>query len=171
VKRPDIEVREPRLDVAVVASGPGLPQPALEGLRIAPLPGGELTVGVPRGHPLAAMEGTVPVRELAHASWIVGKGARDEPQFDAWPTLTDPLIAFRTRTWPSRFGLVAAGLGICVIPDILAPVVPENIALVRVDDPNWLGRSILAITRNDRTETHEMIVRALRETMEDQQRR
>ncbi|GAB3213597.1 LysR family transcriptional regulator [Marinactinospora endophytica] len=157
-----------RLDVAVVASGPGLPQPALEGLRIAPLPGGELRVGVPRGHPLAALEGAVPVRELAHAPWIVGKGARDEPQFGAWPTLTDPLIAFRARSWHSRLGLVAAGLGICVVPDILAPVVPENIVLVRVDDPNWLGRSILAISRNDGVEAHEVIIRALREPAADQ---
>lgn len=85
-----------------------------------------------------------PVPELAHASWIVGKGARDEPQFGARPTLTDPLIAFRTRTWPSRFGLVAAGLGICVIPEILAPVAPENIAL------NPRGRPELARTAPSR---------------------
>lgn len=156
-----------RLDVAVVASGPGLPQPALEGLRITPLPGGELLVGVPRGHPLAAMEGPVPVRELAHAPWIVGKGAGDEPQFGAWPTLTEPVIAFRARAWHSRFGLVAAGLGVCVVPGLLAPVVPQNIALVRVDDPNRLGRSILAVTRNDGVETHDIMVRALRESCED----
>ncbi|WP_030422498.1 MULTISPECIES: LysR family transcriptional regulator [unclassified Streptomyces] len=158
-----------RLDVAVVASGPGLPQPALEGLRITPLPGGELMVGVPRGHSLSAVEGAVPVSELAHASWIVGKGAGDEPQFGAWPTLTDPLIAFRTRTWPSRFGLVAAGLGICVVPGILAPVVPRNVALMRVDDPNWLGRRILAVTGNDGVESHDIVVRALREPWEDKQ--
>ncbi|MFJ2261963.1 LysR substrate-binding domain-containing protein [Streptomyces sp. NPDC087844] len=59
-----------RLDVAVVASGPDLPQPALEGLRLSPLPRSEL-VGVPRGHPLAGTEGTVPARELAHAAWII----------------------------------------------------------------------------------------------------
>ncbi|MFH8408772.1 LysR family transcriptional regulator [Streptomyces sp. NPDC018019] len=162
------QVISKRLDVAVVASGPGLPQPAMEGLRTAPLPGGELMVGVPRGHPLAAMEGACPVRELARAPWIVGKGSRDEPQFGAWPTLTDPLIAFRTRAWHSRFGLVAAGLGICVIPGILAPVVPQNIALLRVDDPNWRGRDILAVTRNEGLETHEIIVRALQEPFEDQ---
>ncbi|WP_160161304.1 LysR family transcriptional regulator [Embleya hyalina] len=160
------QVTTGRLDIAIVASGPGLPQPALEGLRIIPLPGGDLMVGVPRGHPLAESESAVPVRELAHASWIVGKGADDEPQFGAWPTLTDPLIAFRTRTWPSRFGLVAAGLGICVIPEILAPVVPRNIALVRVDDPNLLGRRMFAVTGNDRVETHEVVVRALREPRE-----
>ncbi|MFC8595217.1 LysR family transcriptional regulator [Streptomyces atroolivaceus] len=159
-----------RLDVAVVASGPGLPQPALEGLRLTPLPGSELTVGVPRGHPLAATEGAVPVRELAHVSWIVGKGAGDEPQFSAWPTLTEPLVAFSARSWLSRFGLVAAGLGVCVIPGFLAPVVPQNISLVRVDDPNWLGRNIFAITRNDGMEKHELIVRVLRECFEAQER-
>ncbi|WP_345624773.1 LysR family transcriptional regulator [Streptomyces ziwulingensis] len=158
------QVLSKRLDVAVVASGPGLPQPALEGLRITPLPGSEMLVGVARGHSLTAVEGPVPVRELAHESWIVGKGAGDEPQFGAWPTLADPLVAFRTRTWHSRFGLVAAGLGICVVPGILAPVVPQNIALVRVDDPNWLGRRISAVTRNDGVETHEIIVRVLRES-------
>ncbi|MPY61937.1 LysR family transcriptional regulator [Streptomyces spongiae] len=157
-----------RLDVAVVASGPGLPHPAFEGLRVTPLPGGELTVGAPRDHRLAAMEGPVPVHELAHESWIVGKGASDEPQFGAWPTLTDPLIGFRTRTWHSRFGLVAAGLGICLIPEILAPIVPEIITLVRVDDPNWLGRRILAITRPDSADTHEIIVESLRDSGAEQ---
>jgi DNA-binding transcriptional LysR family regulator len=152
-----------RLDVAVVASGPGLPLPALEGLRIAPLPGGELKVAVPRGHPLTELEGAVPVRELAHMSWIVGKGARDEPQFGAWPTLTDPHIVFRAASWHSRFGLVAAGLGICVVPDIFTPVAPETIELIRVDDPNWLGRDIMAVTRSEVTEAHETVVRALRE--------
>ncbi|MGW6796511.1 LysR family transcriptional regulator [Streptomyces chartreusis] len=163
------QVVDKRLDVAVVASGPGLPQLAMEGLRIAPLPGGELTVGVRRGHPLSAGESAVPVSELAHLPWVVGKGGRDEPQFGAWPTLTDPHIAFRTRTWHSRFGLVAAGLGICVIPNILAPVVPEKVALVRVDDPNWLGRLIIAITRNDGNEAHEIIVRALQNSPDDEE--
>ncbi|MFD3735288.1 LysR family transcriptional regulator [Streptomyces sp. NPDC058632] len=164
------QVVSKRLDVAVVASGPGLPQPALEGLRLSPLPGGELMVGVPRGHPLAGTEGAVPVRELAHAAWIIGKGARDEPQFGAWPTLADPLIAFRARSWLSRFGLVAAGLGVCIIPGFLAPVVPQSISLVRVDDPNWLGRNIFAITRNDGVENNEILVRVLQESFANQQR-
>ncbi|TDB95169.1 LysR family transcriptional regulator [Actinomadura sp. 7K534] len=153
-----------RLDVAVVASGPGLPQPAFEGLRITRLPGGALTVGVPRGHRLADAEAGVPAHELAAESWIVGKGPSDEPQFGAWPTLTDPLIAFRVRTWHGRFGLVAAGLGVCLIPEILVPIVPQNIALVGVDDPNWLGRQILAITRNKNAEVHQLIIRSLRDT-------
>jgi DNA-binding transcriptional LysR family regulator len=42
---------------------------------------------------------------------------------------------------------VAAELGICLLPELAAPSVPEGVTTVRVDDPNWLGRATLAVTR------------------------
>jgi DNA-binding transcriptional LysR family regulator len=43
--------------------------------------------------------------------------------------------------------LVAAGLGICLIPEVAAQAVPTGVVTVKVSDPAWLGRSTVALTR------------------------
>lgn len=140
------------------------------GCRSPPLPGSELIVGVPSGHPLTAIAGAVPVRELAHTSWVVGTGAGNEPPFgrlaDAdqparhlpYAGLAQPLRARRRRSRNVRHYRNPG------------PVVPESIALESVDDPNWLGRRIFAVTRNDGEKTHELAARARRELFENEQR-
>ena len=87
--------------------------------------------------------------DLAGEQWIVGIGAPGDPQFGAWPTLTDPTVSYRVRGWPARLGLVAAGLGICVIPELAAGSVPAGVCTVAVEDPNWLGRITLALHHTD----------------------
>lgn len=148
------ELRNGRLAVAVVAAGTGLPSYDLDGLVVRRIPAGDLCVAVWDGHRLATRAGgapAVPVDELAGERWVIGVGDRGDPQFTAWPTLREPVIAHRARSWPSRLGLVAAGLGICVIPEIAAASAPEGVTTVRVDDPGWPGRVTLAVTRADPT--------------------
>lgn len=156
------QVAAGRLDVAVVAMGQGLPQAALEGLRTTPLETGELCVGVPTGHRLHGMA-RVPLAEIANEPWIIGQGSRDEPRFGAWPTLSNPIVRSRARSWTARLGLVSAGLGICLLPEMLAPSVPTGVGVVRVEDPTWLGRSVFAVTPRETTELHELITGSLRE--------
>ncbi|PUB27047.1 LysR substrate binding domain-containing protein [Promicromonospora sp. AC04] len=88
--------------------------------------------------------------ELADEEWVVGKGLRGEPQFGAWPTLLEPKVAHAAREWHARLGLVAAGLGITTLPEIAAPALPADVVTVGVDDPAWLGRAAVAITRPER---------------------
>ncbi|WP_263631273.1 hypothetical protein [Streptomyces sp. 8L] len=83
---------------------------------------------------------------MAGEWWIAGKGLRGDPQFGAWPTLDSPRIAHAAREWPTRLGLVAAGLGITVLPSLAAASVPAGVRTVAVDDPSWLGRSAVAVT-------------------------
>lgn len=151
-----------RLDVAVVAMGQGLPQAAVEGLRPTPLETGELCVGVPIGHRLHG-SARVPVAELANEPWIVGRGSREEPHFGAWPTLANPTVRGRARSWTARLGLVSAGLGICLLPELLVPSVPAGVGVVRVEDPTWLGRSVFTVTPRETTELHELVTDSLRE--------
>lgn len=92
---------------------------------------------------------------------MVGEGHAGDPQFGAWPTLTDPVVALRTRGWQARLGLVAAGLGICLLPELAAPSVPDGVTTVRVEDPNWLGRVTLAVTRPTPGEAARAAVAAL----------
>ncbi|BBY48291.1 LysR family transcriptional regulator [Mycolicibacterium arabiense] len=141
------ELRNGRLAVAVIAAGTGLPSYDLEGLVVRRIPAGDLCVAVWEGHRLATRAGSAPapVDELAGERWVVGVGDRGDPQFAAWPTLREPVIAHRARSWPSRLGLVAAGLGICVMPELAAASTPEGVTTVRVDDPGWPGRVTLAV--------------------------
>ena len=154
------EVRAGRVTVAVIGSGTGLEDYDLTGLAVRQVFAGDLCVAVPVGHRLGAAA-TVPVRALEGESWVVGEGHAGDPQFGAWPTLTDPVVTLRTRFWQARLGLVAAGLGICLLPELAAPSVPEGVTTVRVEDPNWLGRVTLAVTRPAPGEAARAAVAAL----------
>jgi DNA-binding transcriptional LysR family regulator len=155
-------LRAGRLDVAVIGVGADLPAYDLDGLRRDHLVDGRSLVAVPAGHRLAGRD-QVPVAELAGEPWVVGKGLRGDPQFGAWPTLPRPRIAYEVREWPARLGLVAAGLGVTTLPELAAPGVPAGVATVRVDDPAWLGRAAVAVTRAERPATVDAVVTLLRE--------
>lgn len=139
-------LRTGRLEVAVIGVGHGLPDYDLGELRQTGLLQGDLLVVVADTHRFAG-HGSVTVPDLARERWIAGAGAAGEPQFGAWPTLADPDIAHTARTWSTRLGLVAAGLGITVIPDLAAQALPAGVRTVAVADSHWPGRATLAVTR------------------------
>ncbi|OBB30702.1 LysR family transcriptional regulator [Mycolicibacterium peregrinum] len=155
------DLRAGRLGVAVIGIGAGLPDYDLDGLRRYPISIGDLCVAVAHDHRLASRP-EVSVRDLVDEAWIAGTGTPGDPQFAAWPTLVDPLIRYRVRSWPARLGLVAAGLGVCLLPALAAPSVPAGVTVVTVDDPNWLGRQTVALTNPDPTEPVRAVVAALR---------
>lgn len=156
------DLRNGRLAVAVIGVGTGLPDYHLDGLATHRVFAGDLCVAVPDGHRLAVTT-SVAVHELEGESWVVGEGSAGDPQFAAWPTLSDPVVAYRARSWPTRLGLVAAGLGICLVPELAAPSVPEGVRTIRIDDPAWRGRSTLAVTRSQPPEEVRAIIDALKD--------
>lgn len=155
------DLRGGRLDVAVIGVGAGLPTYDVDGLVSRQIYAGDLCVAVPVGHRLASSS-VVAVRELTDEAWIAGTGSAGDPQFTAWPTLTDPVIRFRVKAWPARLGLVAAGMGVCLMPELAARSVPDGVTTVRVEDPNWLGRRTLALTRSEPSDAALAVVTALR---------
>lgn len=157
------QLRAGRVGVAVIGIGAGLPEYDLDDLHHEIVFAGQLCVAVPSGHRLAGKAGVVPVRDLAGETWIAGEESGGDPQFRAWPTLVDPVIAYAVRGWPARLGLVAAGLGICLMPEVAAPSIPAGVTTVRVDDPSWLGRVTVAVTPREPTEEAAAVVDALRE--------
>jgi DNA-binding transcriptional LysR family regulator len=160
------QLRAGRLGVAVIGVGAGLPDYDLDGLSHQTVLAGGLRVAVPHGHPLARA-GIVAAAELAGETWIVGGDSGGDPRFRAWPTLADPLIGHAVRGWPARFGLVAAGLGICLVPEIAAPSVPGGVTTIGVEDPQWLGRVTVAVTPRAPGAEAAAIVDALRRVGED----
>jgi DNA-binding transcriptional LysR family regulator len=151
-------LRAGRTQVAVVAVGADLPEHDLAGLRTEPLPERPLCVVVPADHPLAGRERLTPA-DLRAEEWIAGAGA--EPQFGAWPTLARPRIAHTVGSWQARFGYVAAGLGLCVVPALAAPGVPASVRVLPVDDPRLRPRTALLVTAEERGPAAEAMVRAL----------
>jgi DNA-binding transcriptional LysR family regulator len=156
------QLRAGRLSIAVIGVGAGLPGYDLDGLTQQVVLAGRLRVAVPHGHRLAKA-GVVPVAELAGETWIAGDDSGGDPQFGAWPTLANPVITYTVRGWPARFGLVAAGLGVCLVPEVAALSVPADVATVGVEDHAWPGRMTVAVTRHQPTAEAAAVMEALRE--------
>jgi len=156
------QLRAGRLAVAVIGVGAGLPGYDLDGLTRQVVLAGHLRVAVPRGHRLAEAA-VVPVAELAGETWIAGDDSGGDPQFGAWPTLAHPVITYSSRSWPARFGLVAAGLGICLVPEVAALSVPADVTTVGVEDPGWPGRMTVGVTRQRPSAEAVAVIDALRQ--------
>jgi DNA-binding transcriptional LysR family regulator len=140
-------LRRGRLEVAVLATGQGLPDYDLDGLDLTEVRGGRgIGVAVAEGHPFASRS-SVSVHDLTYEPWIVGASTNGSPEFGAWPDLHEPKIAFSVRGWPARFGLVSAGLGIALVPGSVAPVIPRGVCWVPVRTAvTSLGRATWAVT-------------------------
>jgi len=155
-------VRRHELDLAVIGIGPDLPDYDLDGLRKDQLLADTLRIAVPTGHRLAERH-RVTVSALRGERWIIGRApSENDPIFGAWPTLTEPGIAFVAPEWPSRLGMVAAGLGIALLPGISAASVPAGVTVVEVDDPAAHRRSAVALSPSNATQAARAMVTALR---------
>jgi DNA-binding transcriptional LysR family regulator len=155
-------LRAGRIEVAVIAVGDGLPDYDLSGLRTEVVRAGRgLGVAVAEDHPLMSQD-VVDVRDLAGQVWVVGVGKEGEPQFGAWPTLADPTVGYEARTWQTRLGLVAAGLGVSVLPGLAADVVPRGVTWLPVRDPGLVWRrETVVVTDEHRSAAASALVRAL----------
>lgn len=156
-------LRAGRIEVAVVAIGEGLPDYDLTGLRIEAVPTGRgMGVAVSADHPLASRK-EVHIDELAQESWIVGTGDEGSPQFGAWPTLEAPRVAYEARGWQTRLGLVAAGLGISVLPRLAADAVPQGVKWLPVRDPALvITRETVMVTAAERSAGARAMLQAMR---------
>jgi len=119
--------------VTVLATGEGLPAYDLDGLHLSELRSGRgAGVAVAETHPFAVRD-WVDTEELVGQAWVVGASVGDSPEFGAWPGIEEPEVSFAVRDWPTRLGLVAAGLGIALVPGFAAPV-PHGVRWIPVRD-------------------------------------
>ncbi|HLU58966.1 MAG TPA: LysR family transcriptional regulator [Pseudonocardia sp.] len=153
-------LRAGRIEVALLATGDVVPERDLVGLRheVVVIPRGP-GIAVAVGHRLADREFAT-VADLADETWIVGTGPAGEPQFGPWPGLDRPRIGYAVRNWPTRFGLVAAGLGITRVPGLAADSVPAGVRWLPVRDPAVSG-SLEVATAESRSAAAQAVVRAV----------
>lgn len=137
------------LDVAVISVAPGAGLPA--GIGTWHLLDEVMLVALPRGHRLAGRR-VLRLAELADECWIAGSS---RPQDTLIGSVLGsgfrPRIGFVTGEWIAKQGLVAAGLGVTLIPALAADAVRADIALVSVHPDDVPVRTVLGAIMLDGT--------------------
>jgi DNA-binding transcriptional LysR family regulator len=113
------------LDLAVVSDA-GADVPAdveLEHLMDDPF-----YVAMPREHPLAA-EPELRMEDLRDETWIEGRHCADALMAAAHKAGFEPRVAFDSAEWLGKQGLVAAGVGITLIPTLALGTVRDELVL------------------------------------------
>jgi len=132
------------LAVIAVLSGQR-PDPAL--FTFEPLLEDHLLLALPREHALAGSR-SVEVRQLEREAWIAASADPDGVLLGVWPSLEwRPHVAYIARDWTAKLGLVAAGLGITVIPGLAVPGIRRDVALVRVVGGDPAARTVALAAR------------------------
>jgi len=157
-----VALRRRRLEVAVLATGEGLPEHDLDGLHLSELCSGRgAGVAVAETHPFAVRD-WVDSEELVDQTWVVGASVGGSSEFGAWPGIEEPQVSFAVRDWPTRLGLVAAGLGIAVVPGLAVPALPRGVHWIPVrDQGGGLRRQVWAVTTDQASAAAGAMVRAL----------
>jgi DNA-binding transcriptional LysR family regulator len=137
-------------DVAVVSSSPSGPiDPARFLLRH--LLDERILVAVSRQHRLARRR-TVRLAELAGDPFIAGSADAVETLLRAGlPAGFRPRIDIVAAEWTAKFGCVAAGLGVSLVPALAVRGTPADITLLRLHPDDAVVRHVYAATPAGRT--------------------
>ncbi|MEU4271390.1 LysR family transcriptional regulator [Streptomyces sp. NPDC026092] len=140
-------LREGDCDVAL-AFRYGAGQAEWDDLIVRPLLADRLVGLVPEGHRLADAE-AVSIAELADESWIAGCPRCRRQLVDVCEEAGFvPRIDFATDDYPAVVGLVGAGLGVAVLPQLaIESVRPKGARTVAVEPA--VEREIVALTLSD----------------------
>ncbi|MCT1985652.1 LysR family transcriptional regulator [Dermacoccus abyssi] len=120
----------------------------LEGLTTLDLLEDEVRLAVPADHPFAG-RGSVSMEELESASWIAGcPRCRGHLLSLATSAGYTPDVAFETEDYVTVLGLVAEGLGVALIPElILRSTQHPRVATIAIEPAS--RRSVQAVTTPD----------------------
>ncbi|WP_338678306.1 LysR family transcriptional regulator [Streptomyces sp. SCSIO 30461] len=146
--RSEAMLREGDADVALAFRYGGGAAAEWEDLVVRPLMGDRLVGLVPDGHRLAGA-GTVAIADLADEPWIAGcPRCRRQLVAVCEEAGFTPRIDFATDDYPAVAGLVGAGLGVAVLPELaLDSVRPKGVRTVTVEPA--VHREIVALTLPD----------------------
>jgi DNA-binding transcriptional LysR family regulator len=100
-------------------------------------------VALPREHPLAA-ERELRMEDLRDETWIEGRHCADALLKAAHAAGFEPRVAFDSAEWLGKQGLVAAGVGITLIPTLALGTVREGLVLRSLGPDGPVRRVFLA---------------------------
>jgi DNA-binding transcriptional LysR family regulator len=132
-------------DVAVVSSAPAGQIDATR-YDLRHLLDERLLVAVSRDHRLARRR-TVRLAELAGDAFIAGSATAENTLLRAsLPSGFQPRIDIVAAEWTGKFGCVAAGLGVALVPALATRGIPADIALLRLHPRDESVRQVFAAT-------------------------
>jgi DNA-binding transcriptional LysR family regulator len=135
------------VDLAVVGVLPGSELPRDRRIELEHLTDDPLLLAVGRGHRLARRR-TVDIDDLARETWIAASPKADDTMLGAWQWADwTPRVGFVVREWTAKLGLVAANLGVTVVPGLAADAVRDDVALVRLRGAKTASREVFVATR------------------------
>jgi DNA-binding transcriptional LysR family regulator len=137
------------LDVAVIGFLPGGQVTRDRRISLEPLIDDPLLLAVGPEHPLARRR-TVDLDDLAGESWIAASADASDTMIGAWQWADwRPRVELIAKEWTAKLGLVAAGLGVTLVPGLAAAAVRPDVALVRIRS-GPASRQVLVATRSGR---------------------
>jgi DNA-binding transcriptional LysR family regulator len=133
-------VRAGELDVAVVNDGPVLDSLATHHLLDDPQ-----FVAMSSGHRLARRK-SLRLTELASEHWIAGSTAVEDTLIGAClRSGFRPAVRYVVKEWTAKQGLVAAGLGVTLVPGLLAGAVRPGVVLKPLVASEMRPRRVVAV--------------------------
>jgi DNA-binding transcriptional LysR family regulator len=139
------------VDLAVISA---FPDHELDGERfeLLHLLDDVMLVALPPSHRLASRD-SLRLAELAGESWIAANAADNDRTLS--PLRLQPesetRIDFVVSEWTAKLGLVAAGLGITLVPALAAAAIRTDVALVSLGPDDRSMRRVYAATAKGRT--------------------
>lgn len=136
------------VDVAVIGVLPGGRPPRDDRAAVEHLVDDPLLLAVGPGHPLSRRR-TVDIDDLAEESWIAATPQASDTMIGAWQWADwRPRVELIVRDWTAKLGLVAAGLGVTLVPGLAADAVRADVRLVRIRSQRQVSRAVHIATRS-----------------------
>jgi DNA-binding transcriptional LysR family regulator len=139
------------LDLAVIGFLPGGEVTRERRVSFERLIDDPLLLAVGPEHRLARRR-TVDLDDLAGESWIAASSDASDTMIGAWQWADwRPRVDLIAREWTAKLGLVAAGLGVTLVPGLAAAAVRPDVALIRIRSA--ASRQVLIATRSGHERT------------------
>lgn len=141
--------------------------PALEREVLAEEP---LWLALPLEHPLARREGPLRLRDAAEETVLIyprqpRPSYADQVLAAFRQRALEPAYALEVRELQTALGLVAAGMGVCVVPASVLRLRRDDVVYRPLTDEGLASPLIMSARRGDRSEELALIRRLLRELL------
>ncbi|MDQ6732100.1 MAG: LysR family transcriptional regulator [Actinomycetota bacterium] len=140
-------LRAGNLDIALLAGVPphAPPDDREPALEVEILAEGPLRIAVGTSHRLAGRSRVHPA-ELTGERWVMARSEGQERLLGVWPgSAGRPNAPYVVRDWLTKLQLVASGMAITTIPDVLVPALPPDVQHLSVDGSSAERRRLLLV--------------------------
>jgi DNA-binding transcriptional LysR family regulator len=138
------------LDVAIVMTHPDLPEPDHPRIELHPLLDEPFELAVAADHPLAKRTSVHLAADLTDADWIItapGTACHGLLLTACHQAGFQPRLAHTSTDFGAQLSLVAAGLGVTIIPRLCQPALPAGVVLRPIEAPTPRRRLLAAVRR------------------------